>query len=141
MEAYLLIHLLEIEVFMTPYWAVNYDSSYPYWVNKIDTVGSGIGWLYSVRDELGDQTPGPYAFDNILQPLTYIIIQNAGIGSYIWLEYEWKNVGVQTPCTNHPEYNEYEGYRDSTYFYDWRVDWASADGSAAPLGVLLQKQT
>ena len=45
---------MEIEVFMTPHWAVNYDPSYPYWVNKIDTVGSGIGWLYSVRDKLGD---------------------------------------------------------------------------------------
>jgi len=42
-------------------------------------------------------TPGPYAFDNILQPLTYIIIQNAGIGSYIWLEYGWNDVGVITP--------------------------------------------
>lgn len=86
---------------MTPHWAVNYDPSYPYWVNKIDTVGSGIGWLYSVRDELGDQTP----------------------------------------CTNHPEYNEYEGYRNSSYFYDWRIDWSSADGSPSTLGVLLQRQT
>lgn len=25
-------------------------------------------------------------------------------------------LGDQTPCTNHPEYNEYEGYRNSTYF-------------------------
>lgn len=39
---------------MTPHWAVNYDISYPQWVNKIDTVGCGIGWLYSIRDKLGD---------------------------------------------------------------------------------------
>ena len=45
---------MENEVFMTPHWAVNYDISYPQWVNKIDTVGCGIGWLYSIRDKLGD---------------------------------------------------------------------------------------
>lgn len=51
------------------------------------------------------------------------------------------SLGDQTPCTNHPEYNEYEGYKNSSYFYDWRVDWSSADGSPSPLGVLLQRQT
>lgn len=54
-----------------------------------------------------------------------------------WINSMKTNLGDQTPCTNHPEYNEYEGYRNSTYFYDCRVDWTSADGSAASLGVLL----
>lgn len=51
------------------------------------------------------------------------------------------SLGEHTPCTNRPEYNEYEGYRNSRYFYDCRVDWMSADGSSSPLGVLLQRQT
>ena len=54
MEVYLPIHLLEIGVFMTPFWNTNYDIAYPTWVYKIESTGWCISYRNTTLDKLGD---------------------------------------------------------------------------------------
>lgn len=55
---------MEIEVFMTPFWNLSYDMSYPRWVYKIDSAGWSMSYRNTTLDKLGD----------ILQVLMHLII-------------------------------------------------------------------